>query len=93
MKRKIVGVVLLYIGSCVVNDNMRPTAIALLFSGEEAYGKYVDLYTNHTAYNNIKNIGKRLGYLQYLDVLLLAQNGPVHRELPKEARFTKDYES
>lgn len=64
-----------------------------MFSGEEAYGKYVDLYTNHTAYNNIKNIGKRLGYLQYLDVLLLAQNGPVHQELPKEARFTKDYES
>lgn len=68
-------------------------AIALLFSGEEAYGKYVDLYTNHTAYNNLKNIGKRLGYLQYLDVLLLAQNGPVHQELSKEARLTKDYES
>jgi len=76
-----------------VNVNIHPTAIALLFSGEEAYGKYVDLYTNHTAYNNLKNIGKRLGYLQYLDVLLLAQNGPVHQELPKEARFTKDYES
>jgi splicing factor 3A subunit 3 len=68
-------------------------AVALLFSGEEAYGKYVDLYTNHTAYNNLKNIGKRLGYLQYLDVLLLAQNGSVHRELPKETRLTKDYES
>ena len=69
------------------------SAIALLFSGEEAYGKYVDLYTNHTAYNNLKNIGKRLGYLQYLDSLLSAQNGPVHRELPKETRLTKDYES
>jgi splicing factor 3A subunit 3 len=68
-------------------------AIALLFSGEEAYGKYVDLYTNHTAYNNLKHIGKRLGYLQYLDSLLLAQNGPVHQELPKETRLTKDYES
>jgi len=51
------------------------------------------LYTNHTAYNNLKNIGKRLGYLQYLDSLLSAQNGPVHRELPKETRLTKDYES
>jgi splicing factor 3A subunit 3 len=68
-------------------------AVALLFSGEEAYGKYVDLYANHTAYNNLKNIGKRLGYLQYLDVLLLAQNGSVHRELSKETRLTKDYES
>ena len=68
-------------------------AIALLFSGEEAYGKFVDLYINHTTYNNLKNIGKRLGYLQYLDILLLASNGPVHRELSKETRMTKDYES
>ncbi|RDB20114.1 Pre-mRNA-splicing factor sap61 [Hypsizygus marmoreus] len=67
--------------------------ISLLFSGEEAYGKYVDLYANHTAYSNLKNIGKRPGYLQYLDLLLAAQDGPVHRDLPKETRFTKDYET
>ncbi|EGO02076.1 hypothetical protein SERLA73DRAFT_120717 [Serpula lacrymans var. lacrymans S7.3] len=66
--------------------------ISLLFSGEEVYGKYLDLYANHTAYNNLKNIGKRLPYLQYLDVLLAAQNGPVHQELPKEVKTTKDYE-
>ncbi|KAJ3822435.1 hypothetical protein F5880DRAFT_1574718 [Lentinula raphanica] len=66
--------------------------VSLLFSGEEAYGKYLDLYANHTAYNNLKNIGKRPGYLQYLDILLDAQNGPVHRELSQEARFTKNYE-
>jgi splicing factor 3A subunit 3 len=68
-------------------------AVSLLFSGEEAYGKYLDLYANHTAYNNMKNIGKRPGYLQYLDLLLSASTGPVHQELPKDARFTKDYES
>ncbi|KAJ3934564.1 MAG: hypothetical protein NXY57DRAFT_663715 [Lentinula lateritia] len=67
--------------------------ISLLFSGEEVYGKYLDLYANHTAYNNLKNIGKRPGYLQYLDLLLEAQNGPVHRELSQEARSTKDYEA
>ncbi|KAH9939987.1 RNA splicing factor PRP9 [Amylocystis lapponica] len=66
--------------------------IALLFSGEEAYGKYLDLYANHNAYNNLKNIGKRLGYLQYLDVLLAAQSVPVHSDLPKECRLTRDYE-
>ncbi|KAJ7180324.1 hypothetical protein C8R43DRAFT_972612 [Mycena crocata] len=66
--------------------------ISLLFSGEEAYGKYVDLYANHTAYNNLKNIGKRPGYLQYLDLLLLAQSGPVHRDLSKETRFAKDFD-
>lgn len=69
------------------------TAISLLFSGEEVYGKYVDLYANHTAYANLKNIGKRPGYLQYLDLLLAAQEGPVHRDLSKETRFTKDYET
>jgi splicing factor 3A subunit 3 len=68
-------------------------AISLMFSGEEAYGKYLDLYANHSAYNNLKNIGKRPGYLQYLDILLAAQDGLVHRELNKENRFTKDYES
>lgn len=65
----------------------------MLFSGEEAYGKYLDLYANHTAFNNLKNIGKRPGYLQYLDLLLLAQAGPVHRDLSKETRFAKDYET
>ncbi|KAF8969490.1 hypothetical protein BDZ97DRAFT_1795888 [Flammula alnicola] len=67
--------------------------IALLFSGEEGYGKYLDLYANHTAYNNLKNIGKRPGYLQYLDLLLASQNGPVHSDLSKETRSTKDFET
>ncbi|KAF8165493.1 hypothetical protein B0H34DRAFT_241401 [Crassisporium funariophilum] len=67
--------------------------IALLFSGEEGYGKYLDLYANHTAYNNLKNIGKRPGYLQYLDLLLAAQTGPIHSELSKDTRLTKDFET
>lgn len=67
-------------------------AVALLFSGEEGYGKYLDLYANHTTYNNLKHIGKRLAYLQYLDVLLAAQSEPVHTELPKECRLHRDYE-
>lgn len=68
-------------------------AISLMFSGEEAYGKYLDLYANHSAYNNLKNLGKRPGYLQYLDLLMNAQFGPVHRELSQETRATKDYEA
>ena len=63
-----------------------------MFSGEEQYGKYLDLYANHTAYNNLKKIGKRLGYLQYLDVLLASQSVTVHSELSKECRLTRDYE-
>ncbi|KAG9317504.1 hypothetical protein JVU11DRAFT_1709 [Chiua virens] len=66
--------------------------VSLMFSGEEAYGKYVDLYANHTAYNNLKNITRRLPYLQYLDVLLATQNGTLHNELPKQTRSSKEYE-
>ncbi|PBL02766.1 hypothetical protein ARMGADRAFT_1006098 [Armillaria gallica] len=75
------------------DDYEEEDPISLLFSGEEAYGKYLDLYANHTAYCNIKNVGKRPGYLQYLDLLMTAQSGIVHQELSKEARFTKDYEN
>ena len=67
-------------------------AIGNLFSGEESYGKYLDLYANHTAYNNLRHVPKRVAYLQYLDVLIYAQNGAVHNELPRECRITKDYE-
>ena len=65
----------------------------MLFSGEEGYGRYLDLYTNHTSYCNLKNIGKRPGYLQYLDILLAAENSVVHSDLPKETRFSKDFET
>ncbi|KAL4081580.1 hypothetical protein V8B97DRAFT_1893143 [Scleroderma yunnanense] len=67
--------------------------LGLMFSGEESYGKYVDLYTCHTAYNNLKNIAKRVSYLQYLDVLLAAQGGKLHQELSKETLCTREYES
>jgi len=67
-------------------------AIGNLFSGEESYGKYLDLQANHTAYNNLRHVPKRVAYLQYLDVLISAQNGTAHDELPRECRTTKDYE-
>ena len=69
------------------------TAISLLFSGEESYGRYLDLYANHSMYNNLRHLPKRLSYLQYLDLLLAAQDGPVHRDLPHETRMTKDFEA
>jgi splicing factor 3A subunit 3 len=72
--------------------NFISLALSLIFSGEEGFGKYLDLYANHSAYCNLKSVGKRPGYLQYLDILS-TPDGPVHRELSKEARFSKDYES
>ncbi|KAF5358965.1 hypothetical protein D9758_004788 [Tetrapyrgos nigripes] len=75
------------------DDYEEEDPVSLLFSGEEAYGKYLDLYVNHVAYTNLKNIGKRPGYLQYLDLLINAQSDALHGELSKETRFTKDYET
>lgn len=68
-------------------------AVSLLFSGEEAYGRYLDLYANHSTYNNLRDLPKHLPYLQYLDILLAAQDGPVHRDLPQKTRFTKEFEA
>jgi splicing factor 3A subunit 3 len=67
-------------------------AISLLFSGEESYGRYLDLYANHAQYNNLKHIDKRVPYLQYLDILIASKEGAIHRDLPKAARNHKDYE-
>lgn len=64
-----------------------------MFSGEEVYGKYLDLYANHTTYNNMKNIGKHIGYLQYLDALLLAESGLIHTDISKETQLSRDYET
>lgn len=68
-------------------------AVSLLFSGEESYGKYLDLYAQHTAYCNLKNMGKRPGYLQYLDILMSAQKAPLHSDLSRETRTTKEFEA
>lgn len=40
-----------------------------MFSGEEAYGRYLDMVTLHDRYLNLPGIkgGRRLTYLQYLD--------------------------
>ena len=38
-----------------------------LFTGEEAWGKFLDLTTNHEQYLNLPNV-KRVSYIQYLDM-------------------------
>ncbi|CAG7848852.1 Splicing factor 3A subunit 3 AltName: Full=Protein noisette [Serendipita indica DSM 11827] len=67
--------------------------INTLFSGEERYGLCLDLYASHTQYNNLKNVPKRLQYLQYLDALATVSNGSLHPELPKDCKHSKDYEN
>jgi splicing factor 3A subunit 3 len=68
-------------------------AINSLFSGEERYGLCLDLYASHTQYNNFRNLPKRLQYLQYLDVLATIDSAPLHSELTKEIRYSKEYET
>ncbi|KAF8341265.1 uncharacterized protein EI90DRAFT_3033292 [Cantharellus anzutake] len=73
-------------------DEDEEDPIGLLFSGEESYGRYLDLYTNHTQYVNIKHIGKRVSYIQYLDLLAASKGGSLHNDLPANIRGQKDYE-
>jgi splicing factor 3A subunit 3 len=74
-------------------ENTAVAAISLMFSGEEGVGRYLDVYAHHSAYNNLKDIGKRLSYIHYLDKLLAAATGLVHADVSKEVRLTKDYET
>ncbi|KAF8607528.1 hypothetical protein BDV93DRAFT_487253 [Ceratobasidium sp. AG-I] len=69
-----------------------------LFSGEESFGRYVDLNANHAEYNNLKGLGKRfLPYLQYLTILAEIgapdAAGQLGAELNEKTRFSKEYET
>lgn len=48
-----------------------------MFSGEEAYGRHLDLYEAHSQYLNLKG-STRLSYIAYLDLL---KQGRVERTL------------
>ncbi|EJD01568.1 uncharacterized protein FOMMEDRAFT_126603 [Fomitiporia mediterranea MF3/22] len=80
-------------GEAGEDDYEEEDPISLLFSGEEAYGRYLDLYTHHSAYTNLKNLKRRPTYLQYLDILAMAEHGLLHQEVPIETRHSKEYES
>lgn len=52
-------------------------ALDSVFSGEEAYGRHLDLYEAHSQYLNLKG-STRLSYIAYLDLL---KQGRVERTL------------
>ncbi|KIO17790.1 hypothetical protein M407DRAFT_227443 [Tulasnella calospora MUT 4182] len=67
--------------------------VALLFSGEESFGRYLDLYQSHSAYNNLKNIPRHISYVQYLDLLAkIKDDGVLHADLAQDIKLSKDYE-
>lgn len=68
-------------------------AVALLFSGEESFGRYLDLYQSHSAYNNLKNLPRHISYVQYLDILAkIKDDGVLHADLAQDIKLTKDFE-
>ena len=58
-----------------------------IFSGEEAYGKHLDLYFSHTQYLNLQG-ANRLSYIAYLDML---RHGQVERTLDIREKSTAQY--
>lgn len=49
------------------HDATQPYMVDMIFSGEEAFGKFFDLLAAHEAYINLPNV-KHRSYLQYLEV-------------------------
>ena len=73
-----------------VEDEEEPLIIDPLdsvFSGEEAYGKRVDLYQAHTMYLNLRG-ANRLSYVAFLDML---RRGYVERTLDMKERSSPTY--
>lgn len=59
-----------------------------MFSGEEAAGRFLDLYTHHDAFLNLKGV-RRISYLQYIDILdKVAGDGS---RIPDETKRTEGY--
>ena len=59
-----------------------------MFTGEEAFGRFLDLTTIHEDYLNLQNI-KRMSYLQYLS--MFDNFGPPHLTLKRADKSTDAY--
>ncbi|AUB27813.1 splicing factor 3A subunit 3 [Cryptococcus neoformans] len=73
-----------------VEGEEEPTVVDPLdsvFSGEEAYGKHLDLYLSHSQYLNLKG-STRLSYVAYLDML---KHGKVERTLDIKEKSNAAY--
>jgi splicing factor 3A subunit 3 len=73
-----------------VDEETEPMIVEPLdsvFSGEEGYGKHLDLYLSHTQYLNLKG-ASRLSYVGYLDML---RHGKVERTLDVKEKSVPAY--
>ncbi|KAK0554492.1 Pre-mRNA-splicing factor sap61 [Tilletia horrida] len=71
-----------------------PDFLDRMFSGEEAAGKYLDLYPSHTAYINLKGV-KKISYLKYIDEFdkLLPLPASSSSAMPIDDHTTQDIHS
>ena len=60
-----------------------------LFTGEEAYGRFLDLTTMHEDFLNLSHDVKRVSYLQYLT--MFDQFGPPYMSLKRVQKNTDQY--
>ncbi|CAK7226807.1 Pre-mRNA-splicing factor sap61 [Sporothrix bragantina] len=65
-------------------NDMQPTIVDTMFSGEEGFGRYFDLNAQYEAYVNLPHV-KRLTYLQYLEVF------DTFDEIKRSDKLTDDY--
>ena len=65
------------------------TEVDNLFTGEEAYGRFLDLTTIHEEYLNLSNDVKRVSYLQYLT--MFDSFGPPLMNLKRAQKSTDQY--
>lgn len=63
------------------------TAMDSVFSGEEAYGKHLDLYYAHSLYLNLDGTGL-MSYIAYIDML---RHGKLERTLETRDKATPGY--
>ncbi|PWN40702.1 hypothetical protein IE81DRAFT_368072 [Ceraceosorus guamensis] len=65
-----------------------PDFLDRMFSGEEALGRYLDLYTHHEAFVNLKGV-KRLPYVKYLGEF--EKLAGVESRVPAETKKSEAY--
>ena len=67
-----------------VNREKESEELERMFSGEEWFGKYLDLHALHDLYNNLKDV-KHLDYVAFIDKI------DKFNRVPKATRLTHEY--
>jgi splicing factor 3A subunit 3 len=75
-------------GSNEIEGVLANDSVARLFSGEEMSGRFLDLYSHHEAFLNLKGI-RRVSYLQYIDLFDKLQGE--ESKITNEAKRTDAY--